>query len=115
EAFVSGAAAELDRRLADAKTIESLAGSDEKIPNFGTSAAELRQKAGELAQMAERLERAAALRNSLQKTAGDSLAARDALGLAPSPAAASLQKHAGAEIKETDEELKRRVQEAVNA
>ncbi|MCY3019778.1 MAG: PA14 domain-containing protein, partial [Planctomycetota bacterium] len=79
EEMAAGPAADLEKRLAEAKTAEELARTQEKVPNFGTQAAELARQAGELAQSTEKMERAVALREALKDAANDADAAREAL------------------------------------
>jgi hypothetical protein len=102
----------LERRLAESKTPEALAQSQEKTPNFGTKAAELSQKAGELAQAAEKMERAVALREALKELATDNVEAREAIQDAPTAENAAKEQRAAAELKEDAGELKQALEAA---
>ena len=105
----------LERRLAESKTPEALAQSQEKTPNFGTKAAELSQKAGELAQAAEKMERAVALREALKEIAKDDTAAREAIQDAPTAENAAKEQRSASELKEDAGQLKDALEAAKSA
>ncbi|MFH0938146.1 MAG: DUF4175 family protein [Planctomycetota bacterium] len=113
EAIARGAAADLDRRLAESKTPDALAKSEQNVPNFGTHAGAIREQAGSLAKMAERVERAVALRNELKEDATEFAVARDALTKPPSIESAAAQKQSAANLKENVKDLQDAVANAV--
>jgi hypothetical protein len=112
EEMARGPAEALDQRLKEAATPEALARSQEKAPNFGTNAAELSRQAGELAQWAEKMERAVALREELKDVAKEAAEAREALAAPLTVEGAARQKDAAAELKDNADALRQAIEGA---
>ncbi|MCZ7648347.1 MAG: PA14 domain-containing protein [Planctomycetota bacterium] len=114
ESLARGPAEDLERRLREAATPEALAQAQANQPNLDAHAAELERDAGQLAALAERVERSLALRDALNETSGDAQAAHAALDKPPSPAHANEQLRAAAELKDNGRNLRHAWRAAAN-
>ncbi|HEY3324838.1 MAG TPA: DUF4175 family protein [Planctomycetota bacterium] len=104
----------LQARLEEAKTPEALAKTQDKWPNAGAQAQEVAQRAAELAQATEKMERAVALREELKDTAKNELAAKEALTKPATAENAAAQERAASELKEEAADLKQALENARN-